>query len=381
MVYNGYTIETNAEMSYDPDELTDWQSFVKSWKAFWNSPFGKYLSIKLFVAATALAVICPAFAPMYASAVIGVGISLGVGAVIAGYRSLSQGNGFWEGFANHLNENWAQELAISMALAMVTFGVSQAASALRNCNGPKCFIAGTLVLCRDKDGEECYKQIQEIEVGDMVWSYDEESGESDWKPVVRLFRNETKEWYHVFVDEEEIVCTGAHLFYVVGVGFVEVRNLKIAEKLLLSNGKEVIIEKVEVEQLTQAETTYNFEVADFHTYYVGEKKILVHNDCIEDELSRISDKYGNLKCTDAADEMETFLKSKGLHGERVEIRYTSDYIISNTYTKEAISLNGRHVGIKYNGLMYDNIHKGIKYKTWLNDFDALGTRIVTKTIF
>lgn len=124
MVYNGYTIETNAEMSYEPDELTDWQSFVKSWKAFWNSPFGKYLSIQLFVAATALAVLCPAFAPMYASAVIGVGISLGVGAVIAGYRSLSQGNGFWEGFANHLNENWAQELAISMALAMVTFGVS-----------------------------------------------------------------------------------------------------------------------------------------------------------------------------------------------------------------------------------------------------------------
>ena len=130
MVYNGYTIETNAEMSYEPDELTDWQSFVKSWKAFWNSPFGKYLSIKLFVAATALAVICPAFAPMYASAVIGVGISLGVGAVIAGYRSLSQGNGFWEGFANHLNENWAQELAISMALAMVTFGVKVAKAAI-----------------------------------------------------------------------------------------------------------------------------------------------------------------------------------------------------------------------------------------------------------
>ena len=43
MVYNGYTIETNAEMSYEPDELTDWQNFVRGWKAFWNSPFGKYL--------------------------------------------------------------------------------------------------------------------------------------------------------------------------------------------------------------------------------------------------------------------------------------------------------------------------------------------------
>ena len=291
MVYNGYTIETNAEMSYEPDELTDWQNFVKSWKAFWNSPFGKYLSIKLFVAATALAVICPAFAPMYASAVIGVGISLGVGAVIAGYRSLSQGNGFWEGFANHLNENWAQELAISMALAMVTFGVSQAAQAIKTAGAnkklansttvcdPKCFIAGTLVVCLNENGEECHKPIEEIEVGDMVWAYDEETGESDWKPVVRLFRNNTKEWYHIFVDGEEIVCTGGHPFYVVGKGFIEARNLKVSEKLLLSCGKEVIIEKVKVEQLAEAETTYNFEVAEFHTYYVSEKNVLVHNKC------------------------------------------------------------------------------------------------------
>ena len=31
--------------------------------------------------------------------------------------------------------------------------------------------------------------------------------------------------------------------------------------------------------LAEAETTYNFEVADFHTYYVSEKAVLVHNFC------------------------------------------------------------------------------------------------------
>lgn len=55
-------------------------------------------------------------------------------------------------------------------------------------------------------------------------------------------------------------------------------------KLLLSSGKEVIIEKVEVETLTEAETTYNFEVADFHTYYVSEKAVLIHNKCKYYEL-------------------------------------------------------------------------------------------------
>ena len=126
------------------------------------------------------------------------------------------------------------------------------------------------------------KPIEEIEVGDKVLAYDEETGKQAYKPVVRLFRNETKEWYHVFADGEEIVCTGGHPFYVVGVGFVEARNLKTSDKLLLSNGKEAIIEKVEAEQLAEAETTYNFEVQDFHTYYVTEKAMLVHNKCVEE---------------------------------------------------------------------------------------------------
>ena len=37
-----------------------------------------------------------------------------------------------------------------------------------------------------------------------------------------------------------------------------------------------------METLEQAETTYNFEVADFHTYYVAELNVLVHNKCAVD---------------------------------------------------------------------------------------------------
>ena len=100
-----------------------------------------------------------------------------------------------------------------------------------------------------------------------------------------MFRNETKEWYHVFVDGEEIVCTGGHPFYVVGEGFVEAKDLKISDKLLLSSGKCVTIEKLEVKTLETAETTYNFEVADFHTYYVG-NGVCVHNqNCGKPEIA------------------------------------------------------------------------------------------------
>ena len=304
----------------------------------------------------------------------------GVGGLVAGLRSRSQGNSFWDGFVNHISENWSQELAIGMAVALVTFGVSWAVQAMKQV-GPHCFIAGTLVACLSADGEEIHKRIEEIEIGDRVLAYDEETGEQGYKPVARLFRNQTKEWYHVFIGGEEIGCTGEHPFYVEGKGFIPAKELKSGDKCLLSTGEDVIIEKVEVEKLTEAETTYNFEVADFHTYYVTEKDVLVHNDCITDKLSAISDKYGIGKCVEAANEMERFLKRKGLHGKRIELRYSSEFIVSNTYTTKAISETGLHVGIMYDGLMYDNIHKGIQYADWLNDFEAFGERTIIETIF
>ena len=84
--------------------------------------------------------------------------------------------------------------------------------------GRECFIAGTLVLCRDENGEESYKPIEEIEVGDMVWAYDEETGESDWKPVVRLFRNESSISTTLKIQAEdgridEIISTPGHKYY------------------------------------------------------------------------------------------------------------------------------------------------------------------------
>ena len=124
---------------------------------------------------------------------------------------------------------------------------------------------------------------------------------------MRLFRNETKEWYHIFVNGEEIVCTGGHPFYVVDKGFVEAKDLKTSDKLLLSSGKCVTIEEIQVEQLSEPETTYNFEVADFHTYYVSKSNVLVHNKCKISELDKskidqtgienVNSKYGTYDVT------------------------------------------------------------------------------------
>ncbi len=320
-VYNEYTIETETELAYDAPELSKWQYFWNvSWKRFWGSKLGKLLSLVIFIAATILAIFCPAFTPYYMSAVLGTTVSLVIGATIAGFRNKES---FVDGFNNYINEELAPAFAISLTLAMVSFGVSIAAQAIQNA-APKCFKAGTLVACLDHAGKETLKPIEEIEVGDKVLAYDEETGEQCYKEVVRLFRNETQEWHHVFVNGEEIVCTAEHPFYVDGKGFVPARELKERDNLLLSDGSKVEIESLKTEHVEIPETTYNFEVKDFHTYYVSHSNVLVHNVC-EKAAMRAAKRSENISINEKPIEV----KNIKMVGENGQTYYAKAELYSN----------------------------------------------------
>jgi len=49
--------------------------------------------------------------------------------------------------------------------------------------------------------------------------------------------------------------------------------------MYLYNGEYVVVEFVQHEILETPVKVYNFEVEDFHTYFVGESSVLVHNTC------------------------------------------------------------------------------------------------------
>jgi len=135
-----------------------------------------------------------------------------------------------------------------------------------------CFIAGTLVKTADGD-----KKIENIEAGDEVWAYDAETGECGIKKVVQIFRNECTELAHVTIDGETIDSSAGHPYYVVGRGFVHAQDLKTGDKVLLLDGSITEIERVELEHTKEPVKIYNFEVEDWHTYYVSESGVLVHN--------------------------------------------------------------------------------------------------------
>lgn len=64
------------------------------------------------------------------------------------------------------------------------------------------------------------------------------------------------------------------------------KALRACNQVLTNDGTCVIIEEITVEQLSEPETTYNFEVADFHTYYVTESNVLVHNKCPKPNIEK-----------------------------------------------------------------------------------------------
>lgn len=96
---------------------------------------------------------------------------------------------------------------------------------------------------------------------------------------MQTFENETEELVHISVSNDEIVTTPKHPFYVPHKGWTSAVDLRAGDILVLLNGEYVIVEKVQHEILESPVKVYNFEVRDFHTYYVGENSVLVHNDC------------------------------------------------------------------------------------------------------
>ena len=147
---------------------------------------------------------------------------------------------------------------------------------------PTCFTGDTEVYT--SDGLVC---IEEISVGDEVLAYDYETGETELKEVLNVWVKETDEILHVSTsDGETIDTTTNHPFYVEYKGWVAAGDLVVGDTLVTVDGDEVEITDVQLEKLAEPILVYNLEVEDFHTYFVGEYGVLVHNSYKSDHASK-----------------------------------------------------------------------------------------------
>ena len=151
--------------------------------------------------------------------------------------------------------------------------IDDLAEATIKCDG-LCFVAGTKVIAEDGT-----KNIECVQTGDLVWAWDEATDTVALKEVVETYINKTHELVHVFVDGQEIIATPSHPFYSPVKGWTEAVHLRAGDILVLVNGEYAVVEKVQHEILEAPVTVYNFQVKDYHTYYVSSVGILVHNSC------------------------------------------------------------------------------------------------------
>lgn len=159
-----------------------------------------------------------------------------------------------------------------------------------------CFEAGVPVKL---DAAGHHIAIEEVQAGMEVWARDEETGKECRKRVVQTFTTHPTELYRLTYEvrgppesgadtphrpatSETLGVTGPHPFWVSNreqPGFVMAEELQTGDVLFISGGHQAVVTSKVLEHAPLGETftTYNFEVEDYHTYFVGEAEVWVHN--------------------------------------------------------------------------------------------------------
>ena len=257
----------NPVTGYDP--MGNWD-----WGTFFNGAGLISTGVSAIVAASAI-LACGAAAPIMA-AVATVTVIAGALTMVNGAAEVAEAaTGYNVVRDGMFGGNTQAYEAYRDATAMVAeIGTAITGSYYAAKGGNVCFVEGTLVQT-----EQGAIPIEDITAGTRVWAWDEETGEVGLKRVVETYENETYELVHVFVNGEEITSTPTHPFYSPVKGWTQAVHLRAGDVLVLVNGEYVVVEKVQHEILESPVKVYNFHVEDFHTYYVAEHGVLVHNRC------------------------------------------------------------------------------------------------------
>ena len=141
-------------------------------------------------------------------------------------------------------------------------------------DGTSCFVAGTPVATRDG-----LEPIESIAAGDEVLSAAGPGGTLVFKRVVRTFVTADQPLVEVRVAGgfSALHATPNHPFFTLDRGWVDAESLTPGEPLRDATLGVTTVEGVE--PLAERASVFNFEVEDTHVYFVGDARVLVHNNC------------------------------------------------------------------------------------------------------
>lgn len=147
-----------------------------------------------------------------------------------------------------------------------------------------CFVKGTKITMSDKS----LKNIEDVIIGDMVYSYDEINNEKVINKVTQKFSPTRNDLIEILLENgEKLTSTQEHPYYVFDKGWssykpeitkeyhnLTVSNLEIGDYLVDFDDNNIEIVDIKVID-TDSVKTYNFTVECNNNYYAN--NILVHN--------------------------------------------------------------------------------------------------------
>lgn len=92
-------------------------------------------------------------------------------------------------------------------------------------------------------------------------------------------------------QQAAIIAISFHTFYSSVKGWTSACKLRAGDILVTVNGEYVVVEKVQHEILEAPVTVYNFQVEEYHTYYVSDAGVLAHNLCKQQKVAGQNDGY------------------------------------------------------------------------------------------
>lgn len=132
-----------------------------------------------------------------------------------------------------------------------------------------CFVAGTIV-----ETEHGPRPIEEIMIGDLVLSQDHLTGELTFKPVLETTVRKSASTVVVKTSQGNLHCSIGHPFWISGLGWRMAKELEPGMPLYTLHGESIDITEIIPEK---KQTVHNLVVADFSSYFAGEKKFYTHD--------------------------------------------------------------------------------------------------------
>ena len=191
-----------------------------------------------------------------------------------GFGLYGQAKEHYDIWTDDEKSTWEKIKASGMSLILDVFAAKGATTV--------CFPAGTKVHT-----QWGLADIEKLEVGVPVLTYNEETGEQEYKKVKKVMRRMTRRMCAMELSNgTTLEVTPEHRFFCDGE-WIPIEELNVNDTLQLKDNSIVVIEnKIIFPTFVEV---YNLEIEDNENYYVTEEGVLVHNGCRHEEINDIEE--------------------------------------------------------------------------------------------